>query len=84
MLVFRILPPIAFTLEKLFAKNLPKIRASRFKRKEHAPALFLISSAKDSNAQPSGCACPRVTLACLCIGMQLETQGQRACEPRAL
>jgi hypothetical protein len=32
MRVFRILPPVAFTLEKLFAKNLPKIWASPSRR----------------------------------------------------
>jgi hypothetical protein len=35
----RILPPIAFTLEKLFARNLPKIRASPSRRTRDVPRL---------------------------------------------
>jgi hypothetical protein len=37
MRVFRILPPVAFTLERLFAKNLPKIRATH--ARSSAPSL---------------------------------------------
>jgi hypothetical protein len=37
MRAFPILPPVAFTLEKLFAKNLPKIRASPSGRTQEVP-----------------------------------------------
>ena len=40
MRVFRILPPVAFTLEKLFDKNLPKIRASPSRRTQDLPRLL--------------------------------------------
>ena len=43
---FAILPPIAFTLEKLFAKNLPKIRASLSTRTQMFHVFFVGAGAK--------------------------------------
>jgi len=40
MRVFRLLPPVAFILEKLFAKDLPKIRASLSRRTRDVPRFL--------------------------------------------
>ena len=54
MRVFRILPPIAFTLEKLFAKNLPKIRASPSRRTRDVPRLFCRRRRQKEDAKRDG------------------------------
>jgi hypothetical protein len=46
MRVFRIVPPITFTLEKLFTKNLPKSGQARPDAREMFRAFFVAAGAK--------------------------------------
>jgi hypothetical protein len=48
MRVFRALPAIAFTLEKLFAKNLPTIRQAHPDARQMFRAFFVAAGAKSS------------------------------------
>ena len=46
MRLFSLFPVAGAFPEKSLAKNLPKIRASRFRRKENAPSSFLSPAPK--------------------------------------